>query len=148
MVEELEEIEEDFEEVENEESTKKESKPKTLVSDDFKNIIKSYLDSYSLQDKVFASRYSNSKKNIEECCNYIVNKVMATGRNGFTDDEVFKMARDYYVDEVDKKDLASRNVRIITNHHVDKVENQPSKKASAKKEKANPTCEQLSLFDF
>lgn len=142
MAEELEEIEEEVEE-----STKKESKPKTLVSDDFKNIIKSYLDSYSLQDKVFASRYSNPKKNVEECCNYIVNKVMATGRNGFTDDEVFKMARDYYVDEVDKKDLTPRSIKIVTNHHVDKVETQPSKKAPAKKEKAK-SCEQLSLFDL
>lgn len=143
---------EESEEVEdNEESTEQENLPKkhvSQVSDDFKGIIKSYLDAYAIKDKVFGERYSNPNKNIEECCNYIVNIVKKTGKSGFSDEEVFKFARDYYVEEVDEKDLEPITCTVVSNHHTDEVGNKASKKAVAKKEKPKPSCEQLSLFDF
>lgn len=155
---ELDEIEDDQEENEkseevedNEESTKKENLPKkhvSQVSDDFKGIIKSYLDAYAIEDKVFGERYVNPDKNIEECCNYIVNTVKKTGKSGFSDEEVFKFARDYYVEEVSEDDLKPTSCKVVSNHHTDEVENKASKKSVAKKEKPKPSCEQLSLFDF
>lgn len=148
---ELDEMEDDQEENEdskevkdNEESTKKVSQ----VSDDFKGIIKSYLDAYAIEDKVFGERYANPDKNIEDCCNYIINTVKKTGKNGFSDEEVFKFARDYYVEEVSKDDLKPTSCKVVSNHHTDEVENKASKKSVAKKEKPKPSCEQLSLFDF
>lgn len=126
--EELEEIEEeDFEEVEESTSSKKESKPKTNCSPVFANTIKSYLEEYSKQDSVFAERYANPDKCIEECCNYILNTVHKTGCNGFADEEIYKMARDYYVDDIDKKDLKTVSGTVVVNHQVELTEEEKEK---------------------
>ncbi len=66
------------------------------TTDHFKNTIKSYLDKRAQEDPLFAEKYSNEKKNINDCVTYILNTVQNTGCNGFTDDEVYGMAVHYY----------------------------------------------------
>ena len=121
--EEMEEMEEESETT----SSKKESKPKTNCSPVFVQTIKDYLDSYAQQDSVFAERYANPDKNIEECCNYIIHTVQKSGCHGFADEEVYKMARDYYVDDVDKKDLTPVGGNVVVNHQVELTEEEKAK---------------------
>lgn len=121
-----EELEEEFdEEVEaNEESTETNTKAnkKPNVSKSFIDTIQAYLNGYAVEDKVFAERYSNPDKNIEECCSYILNQVRKSGCMGFADAEIFKMARDYYVDEIDEKDLKAQSCTVVVNHQVELTE--------------------------
>lgn len=65
----------------------------------FKNTIKSYLDKRAEEDALFADKYANEKKNIDDCCTYILNQVQTSGCNGFTDDEIYGMAVHYYDEE-------------------------------------------------
>lgn len=72
-------------------------------------------------------------KSIEGCCNYILTMVKQSGREGFTDDEVYNMAVHYY-DEPNEalgkiEDLSSLN--IVVNH---KVELTAEEKEEARKE--------------
>ncbi len=115
-----EDVDTDNEELEEETETKKDKKPKELTP--FEKTIKEYLDDYSSKDNVFNERYKNPDKNIVDCCNYICNKVKESGRRGFNDDEVYKMARDYYVDDIDKKDIAKVSGSVVVNHTIELTE--------------------------
>ena len=115
---------EELEEVEETE-TKKEKKQTNHGA--FAETIKAYLDGYSKEDAIFAARYSNPEKNINECCNYIINQVKASGRNGFADEEIFAMARGYYTDDVDKKDLVNTKATVVVNHTIELTEAEKQK---------------------
>jgi hypothetical protein len=91
------------------------------VTDDFKNVIKAYLDGKAAKDPLFAKKYANGSKSLDECVNFILNTVKDSGCQGFTDDEVFGMALHYYdEDDIDKSKLGHCEVaNIVTNHHVE-----------------------------
>lgn len=71
-------------------------------TDQFKKVIKDYLDRRAEEDALFAERYANPKKSIDKCVSYIIGAVKASGRCGFADDEIYGMAVHYY-DEADIK---------------------------------------------
>lgn len=71
-------------------------------TEQFKQVIKDYLDRRAAEDTLFAERYANPKKTIDECVSYIIGTVKASGRCGFADDEIYGMAVHYY-DEADIK---------------------------------------------
>lgn len=88
------------------------------TTDHFKNTIKSYLDKRAKEDPLFAEKYSNEKKNIDDCVTYILNTVQKTGCNGFTDDEVYGMAVHYYDEE--SVDIGKEiSCRVAVNHTVE-----------------------------
>lgn len=69
----------------------------------FKDTIKSYLDERAKTDELFAAKYANSKKNINECCDYIIGEAKKRGNAvAMSDNEVFGLAVHYY-DEDDIK---------------------------------------------
>lgn len=115
---------EELEEVEETE-TKKEKKQTNHGA--FAETIKAYLDGYSKEDAIFAARYSNPEKNINECCNYIINQVKASGRNGFADEEIFAMARGYYTDDIKDADLKSTKATVVVNHTIELTEAEKQK---------------------
>lgn len=121
---ELLEDEEELEEVEETE-TKKEKKQTNHGA--FAETIKAYLDGYSKEDAIFAARYSNPEKNINECCNYIINQVKTSGRNGFADEEIFAMARGYYTDDIKDTDLKSTKATVVVNHTIELTEAEKQK---------------------
>lgn len=91
------------------------------TTDHFKNTIKSYLDQRAEEDAQFAEKYSNEKKNINDCCTYILNTVQKTGCNGFTDEEVYGMAVHYYDEE--SIDIGKEiSCRVAVNHTVELTE--------------------------
>lgn len=88
------------------------------TTDHFKNTIKSYLDQRAQEDPLFSEKYSNEKKNIDDCVTYILNTVQKTGCNGFTDDEVYGMAVHYYDEE--SIDIGKEiSCRVAVNHTVE-----------------------------
>ena len=93
----------------------------------FQRTIQEYLENYSNTDEAFKERYSNPEKNIVDCCNYIMNQVHKSGCNGFADEEIYKMARDYYVDEISKDDVKAISGTVVVNHTVELTEEEKLK---------------------
>lgn len=87
----------------------------------FKEVIKEYLDKRAAEDPLFAANYSNPKKNIEECVDYIIGEVKKSGRQGFADDEIYGMAVHYY-DEAEIKVKKSDGVGVVVNHAIELTE--------------------------
>ena len=87
------------------------------VTDSFKSSIKTYLDGLAKKDPLFEESYANKEKNLDDCCRYIIGEVKASGKQGFTDDEIFGMATHYY-DEADVKIKDIGKVSVIVNHEV------------------------------
>ena len=88
-------------------------------SENFKKVIQTFLESKTKQDLVLTQRYNSPSKNLDECVNYILQKVKESGCNGFTDNEVFGMALHYY--DEDKLDPITelKDTRVIVNHVVE-----------------------------
>lgn len=64
--------------------------------------IKNYLDNRAKTDELFAAKYANPKKSIDECCKYITGEAYAKAKNGcavISDEEVYGMAVHYYDEE-------------------------------------------------
>lgn len=105
------------------------------VSNQFKAVIKAYLDDRASNDELFAATYAKPNKSLDECCNYILREVQKSGQNGFADEEIYGMAVHYY-DEDDIKDVKPINARVVVNHHVDAPKPQPQKQNKARQDVA------------
>ena len=55
-----------------------------------------YLEQRAEEDTLFAKKYRNPAKNIDECVTHILNYVQKSGCSGFTDGEIFGQAIPYY----------------------------------------------------
>lgn len=75
-------------------------------SSNFENVIKNYLDNFAKEDNSFNVKYSNPKKNIKECCNFIISEVYKRKVNALTSEEVFGLALHYY----DEEEVSIQNV--------------------------------------
>ena len=87
------------------------------VSDAFTQTIKNYLDNFANENPLFAEKYKNEKKSINECCGYICEEVRKMGVKGLTDDEVYYLARHYYEEE-NIKGLEYKPSHVVVNHQV------------------------------
>lgn len=87
-------------------------------TDQFKEVIQQHLNKVAQNDPLFAKTLAKPNKNIDDCITYILNTVQKTGRNGFTDDEVFGMAIHYY-DEDDIKPGAKISAKVVVNRAVE-----------------------------
>ena len=77
-----------------------------------------YLEQRAEEDTLFAKKYRNPAKNIDECVTHILNYVQKSGCNGFTDGEIFGQAIHYYEEneiEVGKP----MNCQVAVNHIVE-----------------------------
>lgn len=91
------------------------------VTDYFKLTIQNYLENRAQADDLFAPRYANPKKNIDDCVTYILNQVKQSGCNGFTDDEIYSMALHYY-DEDNIEVGKSLKCKVVVNHTIELTE--------------------------
>lgn len=94
----------------------------------FKESIKSYLDKRAAEDELFAVTYKKENKNLDECCNYVMECAKKGGCAGYSDDEVFGWAVHYY-DEDDIKNIKPISGSVIVNRSVELSEEE---KAEAK----------------
>lgn len=72
------------------------------TTDPFQTAIKQYLDNRAATDELFAAKYNNPKKSIQECCQYITGEAYARAEGGtavISDEEVYGMAVHYYDEE-------------------------------------------------
>ena len=87
-------------------------------TDHFKRTIQMYLEQRAEEDVLFAKKYRNPAKNIDECVTHILNYVQKSGCSGFTDGEIFGQAIHYYEEneiEVGKP----MNCQVVVNHVVE-----------------------------
>ena len=132
----------------------------------FKAAIQNYLEYRAMTDDLFAPRYANPAKNIDDCITYILNEVQKSGMNGFNDDEIYSMAMHYY-DEDDIEIGKPISCNVMVNHHVELTEeekqnarkkaieqykqmelNKLQSRAKQKSSTTQTTNVQPSLFDF
>lgn len=79
--------------------------------------IKNYLDNRAKTDELFAEKYANPKKSIDECCEYITGEAYARAKDGtaaISDEEVYGMAVHYY----DEEDINIRKAPPCLIHKV------------------------------
>lgn len=62
----------------------------------FMEAIKNHLRAYVKKDPLFMNNLRKETKNIEDCVTYIFNQVRASGCIGYTEEEIYKLARHYY----------------------------------------------------
>lgn len=83
----------------------------------FKDTIKAYLDRKAEKDELFAEKYMNEKKNIDECCSFIISEVRKMNVCGLADEEVYGLAIHYYDEENIK--VKKENCKVVVNHTVE-----------------------------
>ena len=70
----------------------------------FNNIIADYLNQRATEDPLFAPKFANPKKSVDECCRYILGEARKRGTTvAMSDAEVFGMMAVHYYDEEDIK---------------------------------------------
>ena len=87
----------------------------------FNETIKAYLEERAENDALFAVKFANPSKSVEDCVTYILNSVQKSGCNGFEDDEIFGMAAHYY-DEEEIEVGKPINCQVVVNHTVELTE--------------------------
>lgn len=143
----------------------------------FNDTIREYLEGMAENDALFAGKFANPTKSMEDCVTYIINQVQKSGCNGFADDEIFGMAVHYW--EENEIEVGNPiNCKVVVNHTVELTEEEKEQarqdainklrdeviaSAVAKQDIAkmrrpkttekkttenNPKIAQLSLFDF
>ena len=88
------------------------------TTDHFKRTIQMYLEQRAAEDALFAKKYRNPAKNIDDCVTYILNYVQKSGCNGFTDGEIYGQAVHYY----DENEIEVGNplqYHVAVNHVVE-----------------------------
>ena len=88
------------------------------ASNNFKETIKQYLDKRAAEDELFAVTYKKENKNLDECCNYVMECAKKGGCAGYSDQEVFGWAVHYY-DEDDIKNIKPISGKVIVNRSVE-----------------------------
>lgn len=92
----------------------------------FQDTIRTYLDNMAESDALFAVKYANPSKSMDDCVTYILNQVQKSGCNGFEDDEIFGMAVHYWEEneiEVGKP----INCKVVVNRAVELTEEEKEK---------------------
>ena len=110
------------------------------ATNNFMKAIEAFIEREKQTDELFAKCVEEQpKKTPQGCVNYILKEVKKSGVAGWTDEEIYGMAKHFY-DEKELKDPGElRNTRVVVNHHVelsDEEKTQAKAKALAEYEKA------------
>ncbi len=131
---------------------------------EFKETIQKYLQERAVEDPLFAPKFANPDKSIDECCRYIMGEARKRGTSVvMSDAEVFGMAVHYYDEENIKVEKVSAGCSVSSSRKVELTEEEKNvareaaikrlaeeqyrslKKKPAKK-KADTNIQQMSLF--
>lgn len=133
----------------------------------FQDTIRTYLDNMAKSDALFAVKYANPSKSMDDCVTYILNQVQKSGCNGFEDDEIFGMTV-HFLEENEIEVGKPINCQVVVNHTVELTEEEKEQarqdaiaklrdeeaskmrrpSQSKKATENSPQVEQRSLFDF
>lgn len=109
-------------------------------TEQFKNVIKAYLDEMAEQDELFAASYAKPNKNLDECINYIFQEVMQSGCNGFDDAEIYGMAVHYFDEDSIKDVQPIDDARVLVNHHIELTEEEKAEARSKARYQFEQDC--------
>ena len=108
--------------------------PKPTHDPHFKATIEAYLKKLASADKMFAKRMEREDKNIDDCLNYILKTVQASGCNGFEDSTIFGMAIHYYdEDKVDSGGFIQ--AKVVMNKTIELTEEEIAQAKQEAKDK-------------
>ena len=93
----------------------------------FQDTIRTYLDNMAMSDALFAVKYANLSKSMDDCVTYILNQVQKSGCNGFEDDEIFGMAVHYWEENEIEVGNPLTNCKVVVNHAVELTEEEKEK---------------------
>lgn len=79
------------------------------ATDAFTSVILEYLTTNSKTDIAIKLAMENPDKNMDDCVTYILNTVKKSGLVGFSDQEVYDMAIEYYTTE--KLEIGSKHIK-------------------------------------
>ena len=133
-----------------------------------KERIKDYLDERASKDELFAKSYAKTKKNIDECYDYIVGEARKQCKHSdsvcISDDVVFGWAVHYYDEDDIKVDRSTESKESTEMSEEDKkkvlqearkkaykankMASNANKKASESKKSKSAKIQQLTLFDL
>ena len=88
----------------------------------FADIILQYLEKRAENDTLFAVKFANPSKSVDDCVKYIIGEVYKSGCNGFTDDEIFGMATHFYEEDEIEVGSTAHNCKVVVNHVVELTE--------------------------
>ena len=87
-------------------------------TEQFKEVIKNYLDTVALVNPEFAEKYANTTCTMDDIVAYIISEVQQTGRVGFADEEIFNLAISA-IDNPDVKVGTAVDCVVVSNHHIE-----------------------------
>ncbi len=93
----------------------------------FQDTIRTYLDNMAKSDVLFAVKYANPSKSMDDCVTYILNQVQKSGCNGFEDDEIFGMAVHFWEENEIEVGKPLTNCKVVVNHVVELTEEEKEK---------------------
>lgn len=82
----------------------------------FEKAIKAFLDDKSEKDEAFAKKYKSEKKNIADCCKFIIAEVKKSCKGNeaaCTDEYVYGLAMHYYDEENIKVPANAPSCRVV-----------------------------------
>lgn len=91
--------------------------------ENFKAVIKEYLDNRAKTDKQFAKSYKKKDKSLDECCNYIIGEVQKKAKSrqvALPREEVFGLAVHYYDEDSIKNVKKAHCSSIVSPSEADK----------------------------
>lgn len=101
-------------------------------TEQFKVIVKAYLDKRAEQDELFRATYAKPNKSIDECCRYIIGEVYKANKIGYPNADVWNLAIHYY--DEDKIEIAPlpNNLRAVGVTHTMGEDGRPMRPAAPK----------------
>ncbi len=90
-------------------------------TEQFKVVIKNYLDKRAQEDELFRAKYETTNRTIDDVVTYILNEVKASGCNGFDNEEIFSMAV-HVIDEPTLEIGKPIKCHVVVNHHIELTE--------------------------
>ncbi len=90
-------------------------------TEQFKVVIKNYLDKRAQEDELFRAKYETTTRTIDDVVTYILNEVKASGCNGFDNEEIFSMAV-HVIDEPTLEIGKPIKCHVVVNHHIELTE--------------------------
>lgn len=130
----------------------------------FNDVIADYLEHRATEDPLFAPKFANPKKSVDECCRYILGEARKKGNSVvMSDAEVFGLAVHYYDEDNIKVEKVSAGCSVSSSPKVELTEEEKNaareaaikrlaeeqyqslKKKPAKK-KVDESVQQMSLF--
>lgn len=85
----------------------------------FNDTIREYLEGMAENDALFAVKFANHTKSMEDCVTYIINQVQKSGCNGFNDAEIYGMAVHYWEENEIEVGKPLINCQVVVNHTVE-----------------------------